>query len=254
MKGGIPMDLIPLHLSVTTCFLIKNGDQYVLVDTGYQADWNLFCRRLKEVDVGFSQISHLILTHHDDDHSGLVNYIVNENRNIRIIMSYLAKELLEKGENDVTHGKRLINKRVRFLWSLQLKRLKIMLSTGKYIAKKTNGKFPPYYVRTTDILITREISLKEIGIGLEGRIIETPGHTNDSISILFDDGDALVGDAAANMLQLVGTKYCVIAVEDFNVYYQSWKKIIASNARRIFPAHGNPFLVEKLEEYMGKNK
>ncbi|MBP2656255.1 MAG: hypothetical protein H6Q73_3824 [Firmicutes bacterium] len=92
-------------------------------------------------------------------------------------MSYLAKELIAKGENDKTHGKGFINKRIKFLLSLPLKRLKIMVTTGKYVDKKSELKFPPYYVRTDDILITSETKLRDIGIGLAGRIIETPGHT-----------------------------------------------------------------------------
>lgn len=247
------MNIIPLKLSVTNCFLVKNGHEYILVDTGYEVDWNLFCKRLKNVNVDFSQISHIILTHHDDDHSGLLNRIINENSKIQIVMSYWAKELLVTGTNDTSHGKKLINKRLEILWALSLKRLKIMLSTGKYISKKINGKFPPYHVRVRDILITNETRLKDIGIDLEGTIIETTGHTIDSITIIFDDGDALVGDAAANMLQFAGTKYCVVALDDFDQYYQSWQKIIDYNAQRIFPAHGISFPIEKLKQNLGKN-
>jgi hydroxyacylglutathione hydrolase len=247
------MNLIPLKLSLTNCFLVKAGVQYILVDTGDKADWELFCKRLQEAGVGLAQISHIILTHHDFDHSGLLNRIINENSKIRVVMSHFAKALLEKGESDLTRGKRLINKRIKLLWPLQLSRLTIMLSTGKYIDQKSNGKFPPYYARPVDQLITSETRLKDLGISLEGRIIETPGHTIDSITILFDDGDALVGDAAANLLQLAGTKNCVVMLEDFDEYYRSWQKIIAGNARRIFPAHGNPFSVEKLRKNLGKN-
>lgn len=248
------MNIIPLKLSLTNCFLVKTGDQYILVDTGDEADWELFGKRLKEAGVGFSQISHIILTHHDFDHSGLLNHIINENSNIRIVMSHFAKELLEKGESDFSRGKRLINKRIKLLWPLQLSRLTIMLGTGKYIDKKSSGQFPPYCARKVDQLIANETRLKDIGINLDGRIIETPGHTIDSITILFDDGDALVGDAAANMLQSVGTKNCAVILEDFDEYYRSWQKIIDCNARRIFPAHGNPFPVEKLRNNMGKNE
>lgn len=248
------MNIIPLKLSLTNCFLVKTGDHYILVDTGDKADWELFCKRLKEAGAGFSQISHIILTHHDDDHSGLLNQIIKENSNIRVVMSHFAKELLEKGKNDFTHGKRLTTKRIKLLWPLQLNRLIIMMATGKNIDKNSNGKFPPYYARKVDQLITNETRLKDIGISLDGRIIETPGHTIDSITILFDDGDALVGDAAANMLQFAGTKNCVVMLDDFDEYYRSWQKIIDCNARRIFPAHGNPFPVAKLRKNMGKNE
>lgn len=247
------MNIIPIELSVTNCYLISCGSQYILIDTGYEVDWNLFCKQLKKAKIDFSQISHIILTHHDDDHSGLLNYMVGQNNAVKIVMSYLAKDLLATGEDDRSHGKKLINKRLELLWAFSLKRLKIMFATKKYISKESNGKFPPYYVRTTDILITDTTRLKDIGIDLDGTIIHTPGHTIDSISILFDDGDALVGDSAANMLQFAGTNYCVIALEDFNQYYQSWQKIIDYKAQRIFPAHGKAFSIEKLKANIGKN-
>ena len=66
--------------------------------------------------------------------------------------------------------------------------------------------------------------------------------------------ECLVGDAAAHMLPFAGTKYCVIFICDMDQYYQSWEKIIRAGAKCIFPAHGNPFSVEKLKQNMRKNK
>lgn len=248
------MDIIKLKLSVTNCFLIRNKEKYILFDTGYEYEWELFCKRLKEVGVGISEISHIILTHHHDDHCGLLNKILDENNSIKVVMFYLTKDLLLKGENDKTHGGGLINKRIKLLWLLQGKRLKIMFALKKYISPKTDLKFPPYLVREKDIIIKGETRLKDIGIELNGTIIETPGHTIDSISIIFDDGNCIVGDAAANMLQFAGTKYCVIYICDIDVYYRSWEKIISKNAKQIFPAHGEEFASERLKENMGKNK
>ena len=74
------MKIIKLKLSVTNCFLVQVGDKYILVDTGYDWEWEAFCSRLKEARVSFADISHIILTHHHDDHSGLLNNILTENR------------------------------------------------------------------------------------------------------------------------------------------------------------------------------
>ena len=51
----------------------------------------------------------------------------------------------------------------------------------------------------------------------------------------------MVGDAAANFLQFAGTKHCIIYLEDLDQYYQSWVRILEAGAKRIFPAHGEPF-------------
>ena len=244
------MKIIELKLSVTNCFLIKTHKKYILIDTGYEYEWELFCERLKEVSVSLSEISHIILTHHHDDHCGLLHKILEKNNDVKIVMSYFAKDLLLKGENDRTHGGGLVNKRIKLL--LYLKQFYISMVLKKPVNRKDNLKFPPYKVRENDILVSEEKTLKEIGIELNGKMIETPGHSIDSISVLFDDGDCIVGDAAANFLQFAGTKYCVIFISDIHEYYKSWRKIISEKAQRIFPAHGKPFAVEKLVKNIGK--
>jgi glyoxylase-like metal-dependent hydrolase (beta-lactamase superfamily II) len=70
---------------------------------------------------------------------------------------------------------------------------------------------------------------------------------------LFDDGDCIVGDAAANFLQFAGTKYCVIYIEDIEEYYKSWEKLISAGAQQIFPSHGKPFSALKLRKNINKN-
>lgn len=246
------MELISIKLSVTNCYLIKSKNKYVLVDTGYEYDWELFCKRLKEAKVDFKDISHIILTHHHDDHSGFLNNILEKNNNIKVVMHSLAKHLLLKGENDKSHGGGLLNKRIGFL--IRLKRIVIMLALKKSIEKDRNLKFPPYKARKEDIIISKECRLRDIGIELDGTIIETPGHTVDSISIIFDDGTCIVGDAAANMLRVAGTKNCVIFICDMGQYYRSWEKILSMNVKKVFPAHGKPFSAEQLKKNIWKNK
>jgi len=96
--------------------------------------------------------------------------------------------------------------------------------------------------------------LRNIGIDLDGKIISTPGHTRDSISLVFGDGDAIAGDAAADFLRWAGTKHCVISMNDLDAYYESWRKLAASGARTIFPAHGRPFPVARLHEDIGRQR
>lgn len=246
------MNLIPIKLSVTTCYLIKTGNGYLLVDTGYEEDWSLFQARLKEANVSLAEISHVLLTHHHDDHCGLLHHILKENGSIQVVMSRQCSELIQKGENDLTHGGGLLNKRVAFL--IRHKQAYVSLILHKKVDKSKNLKFQPFEAREQDIVFMGEPELRQLGIPLDGRILETPGHTVDSVSVLFPDGDCLVGDAAAHMLPFAGTKYCVIFVCDMDEYYKSWEKLIRAGAKQIYPAHGNSFPVEKLVANMRKNK
>jgi hydroxyacylglutathione hydrolase len=241
-----------LRLSGTNCFLVKNGERYVLIDTGYEEDWELFQKQLGKSGVGLNELSHIILTHHHDDHCGLLNKITRENEAIQVVVSSHANDLLVKGENDQTHGGGMINHWVRRLWIL--KQLFLSVRLMKWVDKKNNLKFPPYLVRGNDLLVSGETRLRDVGIKLDGTIFETPGHSLDSISILFDDGDCFVGDAAANFLQFAGTHYCVIFVTDLAEYYRSWESIISRGAGKILPAHGEPFSVDKLKQNLGRNK
>ena len=108
------------------------GGGFLLVDTGYQVDWEVFRRRLREVGVELSNLSALLLTHHDDDHSGLLTRIVQANPRVRVVMSELAKPLLEIGEDDFSHGRHVVNRRVALLLSLGVKAFKVWLSTGRW--------------------------------------------------------------------------------------------------------------------------
>lgn len=246
------MKLIPLKLSVTTCYLVKAGEKYLLVDTGYEEDWDLFRTRLKEANVGLYEIGYILLTHHHDDHCGLLHLILRENGSIRVVMSGLCSSLILKGENDLTHGGGLLNKRVAFL--IRHKQAYVSLILHKKVDRAKNLKFPPYRCRENDIVVTEETDLRDIGIPLNGRILFTPGHTVDSLSLLFPDGDCLAGDAAAHMLPFAGTKYCVIFVCDLRQYYESWEKLAEAGALRIFPAHGLPFPAGELTRNLWKNK
>ncbi len=78
---------------------------------------------------------------------------------------------------------------------------------------------------------------------LNGKILFTPGHTEDSISLLVD-GNLFCGDAAMNGLP--SSHKITIWVEDKTVFAKSWDVMLASGAAKIYPAHGKPFIPQLL--------
>lgn len=154
LKDGI----VEINPGVTNCFLIKNGDKYVLIDTVYEHEWDSFNSELEAAGVKVSDISHIILTHHHDDHVGLLNELTAKNPNIKVVMSSLTKDLILQGTNDRNHNGGFVNKRVRL----------IKVIKNRFDKNWNELKFTPYHVRENDVLISEEPALREIGIELEG--------------------------------------------------------------------------------------
>ena len=74
-------------------------------------------------------------------------------------------------------------------------------------------------------------------LGVQGEVIETPGHSPDSVSLLMDSGLAFVGDM--NPLYL----------EDAENHAQevaSWNQLLERGARTFYPAHAEPFAAEEI--------
>ena len=88
------------------------------------------------------------------------------------------------------------------------------------------------------IITLNEAKLKAIESELNGKILFTPGHTVDSISLLVD-GNLFCGDAAMNGIP--SSHKITIWVEDKAAFEKSWDVMLASGAKKIHPAHGSPF-------------
>jgi glyoxylase-like metal-dependent hydrolase (beta-lactamase superfamily II) len=237
------MNIQSFKLKVTNIHLVRTGEKYLLVDTGYEYEWDLFCSKLAALGIRLDEIGWLLLTHHHDDHAGLLAKIVETNPAVKVIFSRHGRDILASGKHFHTPEAGYVNRRIGFLLALK----------GRFDKKWTHA-FPPYRARENDLPIRDGTRFESLGIPLAGKIVETPGHSPDHISIVFDDGDCISGDAASNFLQWAGTKYCVISVDDLYTYYASWQKLIASSAKRIFPSHGKPFNADALRQNLGKHK
>lgn len=225
----------------TNCYLIEAANGYLLIDTGYEKDYNNFLDELDSHQIRVDEISYLLLTHHHDDHAGFVNKLLKDTR-LTIIAHKLAEELLKTGENDQTRNGGIINKRMYYLF----------LFGRKFIPNVFELTFPPVFLRDKDILVEGEEEEVLKSIGVNGKILHTPGHTVDSISVVYGNDTIFCGDAAMSWPLWAGIKYHTIFITDVDEYYRSWEKIIESGVKKIYPSHGKPFSVDKLKENKGE--
>lgn len=93
------------------------------------------------------------------------------------------------------------------------------------------------------IVTLNEDNLSQVECALGGKILYTPGHTADSISLLVN-GNLFCGDAAMNGIP--SSHKITIWVENKAEFEKSWDKMLACDVKMIYPAHGNPFIPELL--------
>jgi glyoxylase-like metal-dependent hydrolase (beta-lactamase superfamily II) len=66
-------------------------------------------------------------------------------------------------------------------------------------------------------------------IGIPGEILPTPGHSDDSVSLLLDNGTVFTGDL---------THPAFIGVEDREVVLANWRLLRERGATCVYPGHG----------------
>ena len=98
---------------------------------------------------------------------------------------------------------------------------------------KTHMKPDNHYV---DIELTDNVNLTCIDsrtflarLGILGEIISTPGHSNDSITLILDEGAAFIGDL---------THPSIMDADVNTTLHASWQKICTFEVKNIYPGHG----------------
>ncbi len=69
-------------------------------------------------------------------------------------------------------------------------------------------------------------------IGIDGEIVHTPGHSDDSVSLVLDIGCAFTGDL---------TMESMVGPEDPVVVARSWRLLRDLGVATVYPGHGNPY-------------
>jgi glyoxylase-like metal-dependent hydrolase (beta-lactamase superfamily II) len=67
------------------------------------------------------------------------------------------------------------------------------------------------------------------GVGIAGEVVHTPGHSEDSVSLLLDDGSVFTGDL---------THPSLATEEDAAVVTANWERLRTLGATRVYPGHG----------------
>jgi len=230
------MEIINLGNRIMNTYLIRTENCSILVDTGYQEQFSGFCNKLVSRNLSLNEIEYVFLTHAHDDHAGFLNDIL-QHTNAKVIMHSKAIEGLRRGQNSFEGG---------CSGKLALLFCNIMGLFGK-----GEHRFPPIKECFEErcILIDSN-NKKDIEDKIHCKIIETPGHTTCSISLLTEDGSLFCGDAAMNGLPSI--QRITIWINNLREFHKSWELMIDANPKIIYPAHGTPFPVSDLKKFLSK--
>jgi hydroxyacylglutathione hydrolase len=224
-------NIIPIKLGMTNCYLIRGGEDYVMVDAGPPNVLNKFRQKLEQLSITPNQIKLILITHTHFDHMGSLTGI-SELTGAKSAMHQLDKEMVEKGTIIMPGGIGLWGKFLTaFLWTI------------KPMVNKAIGPVP-----VDQGLDDSPYSLEEFQI--KGKIIHTPGHTAGSISLVLESGEAFVGDLAMSGFPRVSGPGPFVLGDDIETMKRSWRLLLDEGARKIYPSHGKPFDAMVFKKYL----
>lgn len=112
---------------------------------------------------------------------------------------------------------------------------------NRFFERKPDRDFEPFELDENDFVVGRANRQALRSIGVAGEILETPGHSDDSVSLLLDGGEAFTGDLTRPDLATDAIAAAVTA---------SWGALLAGGALMFYPAHGGPIAADVIEEML----
>jgi len=195
------LNVIQLTYKSTNCFLLPAADGWLMVDAGWPDTFSQLLHLLSQNDISVNEINYLIITHFHPDHAGL------------------TQNLKDLGINLILHEYQVpyVNK------------------INQYFRKSPKENFKDITTGNTIVLSDADSRSFFRSIGIEGDLITTPGHSDDSVSLVIDDLCAFIGDLPGFSLKKA---YNDPAIEN------SWELIRIFHVKTIYPGHGDPYDIE----------
>lgn len=221
-------EIIPLKLKITHCYLIRGENGSVLVDAAPPGAAGLFISLLDQLSIDPTEIRMVFITHGHWDHWGSLNEI-RDLTGAKSAINLREKEWVENAEVHIPRG--------TDLW-------------GKFM----HGIMRIMPIRSRMSSSTIDIDLDDAdyrldNFGISGRLMHTPGHTEGSMSLLLDSGDAFVGDLAMSGFPRLRGPGPFVVGDDINVMKRSWQVLLDEGAVKIYPSHGQAFNAKVFDEY-----
>ena len=189
--------MIKLKYGNTNTFFIPGDNGGLLVDTDVAGSLPRFFKAIKAAGIGFDEIKYVTATHFHPDHAGLIG------------------ELQKRGVK---------------LAVFDVQRPYVHFADGIYEKDGARTYVPvdEFAAETVPTDASRAF-LKTLGI--DGEVVPTPSHSKDSVSLVLDDGNCLVGDLEPLSF--------AEGYPDPRSLKADWNAIMIHRPKKIYFAHAN---------------
>ncbi len=180
------------YLSTHYYLIQPPAGKRLLYDCGWPGTIGKLKSVLKRNGIGMDEIGHIVVSHFHPDHAGVVQEV--KQAGARLILTEAQVPFVEPLER---------------------------------LVKADSGYLP---IETGDNLVLNPDQSRAFlkGIGFEGEILSTPGHSPDSVSLVLDEGVAFTGDLQPEIQ---------LTAQD-TVARDCWAVLRAHGVHTVFPAHG----------------
>ncbi len=193
MTGSPTTTILNVGYRSTNIWVISRGPARLMVDLGWPGTLGKLLANLKRLDVPVQEIGYGLATHYHMDHAGL------------------AQELKQAGMTLI-----VLETQVEAIPEMK----QWMKPQDHYVEISLKGNLTIGFDESRGVLRTA---------GFDGQILPTPGHSDDSVTLLLDDGSAFTGDLTWPGMAPEG---------NLDVVAASWQTLRELGAQRIYPGHG----------------
>lgn len=196
MATFISPTIVNVGYRSTNFWVVSAGRSRILVDLGWPGRVAALLANLDRMGVPLAELRYGMATHYHIDHAGA------------------AQDLKQRGVP-------------LLVMEEQIAAIPLMKQWTKPADNYTE-------ITTHDnVIISTSESRQLLGnIGIAGEIVHTPGHSDDSVSLVLDIGCAFTGDL---------TMESMVAGEDPAVVARSWQMLRDRGVTTIYGGHGAPY-------------